>query len=123
MFKKSPLNLLEIKFLDIQYVYLYTYTCIMYIYTLILRHTVFFCFFFFFLRKFLLFPRKGPRHSAKMPKARDPICVLQVRSVEDVLEVGQMVQVLCLGRDNRGFVKVSMKALEARPEEGAPPPS
>jgi len=46
---------------------------------------------------------------------------MQVRSVEDFLAIGQVVQVLCLGRDNRGFVKISMKALEP-PLPQTPPP-
>ncbi len=35
----------------------------------------------------------------------------QIRSVEDVLSLGQSVEVLFLGRDPRGHVRLSRKAL------------
>ncbi len=45
----------------------------------------------------------------------------QVRSVEDELEEGEELQVLCQGRDSRGHVKVSRKALLPPPAgSGAP---
>lgn len=51
-------------------------------------------------------------------------CGWQVRSVEDELEEEEVLDVLCQGRDSRGHVKVSRKALLAPPEgPGAPPPS
>ena len=46
---------------------------------------------------------------------------LQVRSVEEVLEVGQELEVLCLGRDGRGFIRVSRRALLDAPEPQTPP--
>ncbi|CAL8469255.1 g8796 [Coccomyxa elongata] len=48
----------------------------------------------------------------------------KVRSVEDELEEGEELQVLCQGRDSRGHVKVSRKALlPLPPGSGAPPAS
>ena len=46
---------------------------------------------------------------------------LQVRSVEEVLEVGQELEVLCLGRDGRGFIRVSRRALLEPIEPQTPP--
>ena len=43
--------------------------------------------------------------------------VLQVKSVEDVLAEGDELSVVCLGRDARGHVKVSRRALLANPNE------
>ena len=38
----------------------------------------------------------------------------RIRAVEDVLSVGQELEVLCMGRDAKGNVKLSRKALLAR---------
>lgn len=43
--------------------------------------------------------------------------VMQVKSVEDILAEGDEVNVKCLGRDARGHVKVSRRALLRAPEE------
>ena len=45
--------------------------------------------------------------------------VRQVRSVEDVLQVGQEVDVVCTGRDAKGHLMVSRKALLGPPSGGA----
>ena len=37
--------------------------------------------------------------------------MLQVKSVEDILAEGDVVNVMCIGRDPRGHVKVSRRAL------------
>eukprot|EP00887_Chlorella_sp_A99_P006254 scaffold3.g6254.t1 len=42
------------------------------------------------------------------------LAATRVRAVEDVLAVGQSLEVLCIGRDARGNVKLSRKALLAR---------
>ena len=44
------------------------------------------------------------------------LCRVQIRSVEDVLSLGQSVEVLFLGRDPRGHVRLSRKALLQRKE-------
>ena len=38
----------------------------------------------------------------------------RVRSIEEVLQVGQELEVLCLGRDQKGHIKLSRKALVMR---------
>lgn len=43
----------------------------------------------------------------------------QIRSVEDVLQVGQEVDVVCTGRDAKGHLMVSRKALLSPPSGGA----
>ena len=37
----------------------------------------------------------------------------KIRSIDDVVSVGDSVEVLCLGRDARGNIKISRKALLA----------
>ena len=43
--------------------------------------------------------------------------MLQVKSVEDILAEGDVVNVMCIGRDARGHVKVSRRALLANASE------
>ena len=43
----------------------------------------------------------------------------QIRSVEDVLQVGQEVDVVCTGRDAKGHLMVSRKALLSPASGGA----
>ena len=43
----------------------------------------------------------------------------QIRSVEDVLQVGQEVDVVCTGRDAMGHLMISRKALLSPPSGGA----
>ena len=50
-------------------------------------------------------------------EGHDCDAVLQVKSVEDVLAEGDELDVMCLGRDSRGHVKVSRRALLGRPGE------
>ena len=38
----------------------------------------------------------------------------RLRSIEDALREGQQVEVLCLGKDAKGHIKVSRKAVLAR---------
>ena len=38
--------------------------------------------------------------------------------MEDVVAEGDEVKVMCIGRDARGHVKVSRRALLAKPDEG-----
>lgn len=65
-------------------------------------------------------------HGAKVPVrsvgARlrsDAGAARQIRSVEDVLQVGQEVDVVCTGRDAKGHLMVSRKALLSPPSGGA----
>lgn len=48
------------------------------------------------------------------PCLRAEVSPTRIRSVEDALSVGEEVEVLCLGRDARGNIKVSRKALLAK---------
>ena len=41
---------------------------------------------------------------------------LQVRATEDELSVGQQLEVMCLGKDNRGHVRLSRKAVLPPPD-------
>ena len=50
-------------------------------------------------------------------KVHDCAAALQVKSVEDVLAEGDELDVMCLGRDSRGHVKVFRRALLGRPGE------
>ena len=45
------------------------------------------------------------------------LAMLQVKSVEDILAEGDVVNVMCIGRDARGHVKVSRRALLANASE------
>lgn len=51
------------------------------------------------------------------PEAMIVMLALQVKSVEGVLAEGDELDVMCLGRDGRGHVKVSRRALLERPGE------
>jgi polyribonucleotide nucleotidyltransferase len=59
---------------------------------------------------FLEFPGTGARLLLHISE----IAPHKIRAVEDVLEVGQEVEVLCLGRDAKGNVRVSRRAALAR---------
>ncbi len=45
------------------------------------------------------------------------MALTKVRSVEDAVSVGQVLDVVCTGRDTRGNIKISKKALLAREGE------
>jgi polyribonucleotide nucleotidyltransferase len=49
--------------------------------------------------------KEGMVHISKISKDR-------VNKVEDVLTIGDMVTVVCLGKDNRGRISFSMKDVE-----------
>ena len=51
------------------------------------------------------------------PKCMIVTLALQVKSVEDILAEGDELDVMCLGRDSRGHVKVSRRALLDRAGE------
>ena len=51
------------------------------------------------------------------PKCMIVTLALQVKSVEDILAEGDQLDVMCLGRDSRGHVKGSRRALLDRPGE------
>ena len=56
-------------------------------------------------------------HVSKLVALCECWSMLQVKSVEDVLAEGDVVNVMCIGRDARGHVKVSRRALLANANE------